>query len=256
MDSFELSLERLNARQMNFLQNASPDDWHRYAWHHNWDERLDGLFWIVSQPQCDRATALLIFWKGEPTGYDYEIEEERMGEDIYAVAPMLRHIAERFNTTGFSRSEIAYDFQKDHGLNMPEHEAAYRSGRMRDIEELIGRQKSLIDPNLKLHPDMKLLHIPGRKVGGYDDESDFYDLFPEDLDDQGSGNGSAVATSQPNDKELDKPESRNDVNVSSEADASARIRAIRRQVEVTIEDDSVTKTASGLLNWLKRPFER
>lgn len=178
---------------MQLLQNSSPDDWHRYAFHHNWDDRLDGLFWIVRQPDCDRSTALLIFWKAEPTGYDYEEDEEKMGDDVYAVAPMLRYITERFNTVGYGRSQIAYDFLEAAGHEAgSEYASMIEAGRLRDFEALVERQKNLKNARVKLHPDMNVLRVPGRKIGGYDDESDFYDRLNEDLDDDDrteGGNG-------------------------------------------------------------------
>jgi len=242
MDSFELSLERLHARQMQFLKTASPDDWHRYADNHNWNDRLDGLFWIVSQPECDKATALLTFWKGEPTCYDYETEEEKMGDDVYAVAPMLRYIAERFNKEGYTRSQIAYDFLEDHGLNDPEYKAIYEPRGRCDIQELIERQKGLTNPHVKLHPDLQLLYIYGRKVGGYDDHSDYYDLFPGDVDDDGSERSDTVANSPLNDNYIAKGEPRHDMPMDAGVGASARIRALRHQADETIENASKTRT--------------
>lgn len=216
MDSVELAFERLHQRQMEFLKNASPDDWHRYADNHNWDDRLDGLFWIVSQPDCDKATALMTFWKGEPAFHNYETEEAEMGDDIYAVAPMLRYIAERFNTNGYPRSEIAYDYLADHGRNDDQHNAMFEVGRA-DIDELIERQRNMANPLVKLHPDLQLLRISGRKVGGYADNSDYYDLFPDEVDDDGSEPSEAVATSPQH------------VAPAAASDASSRIRALRYQ---------------------------
>ena len=205
MDRFELSVDRLHDRRMQFLKNASPDDWHRYAANHNWDEPLVGLFWIVSQPTCDRATAMLVFWKGEPASYDFETDDGKMGDDEYAVAPMLRYIVERFNSTGYSRSEIAYDVLEDHGIDLPEYQAMGEARRQADIEALIERQRNMANPLVKLHPDLKLLRVAGRKVGGIDDDSDYYRLFPDDVDDAGS-----EAQPQP-------------------GEASSGIRALRRQ---------------------------
>jgi Domain of unknown function (DUF4274) len=253
MDSFELSIERLHARQMQFLGNASPDDWHRYANDHNWDERLDGLFWIVSQPDCDRATAILTFWKGCPTGYDYETEDAPMGDDVYAVAPLLRYISERFNTTGYPRAEISYDFRRDHGLNMEEYASADKEDRLRDIEELIDRQKDIENPKVKLHPDMKLLSIAGRKVGGYGDNREFYDLFPDDLDDDGAESGDAVATSRlsPQDSAEDAPQ--NGLTSDASVEASARIRAIRHQANANVYVASNAKNADQSTDTSRNP---
>jgi Domain of unknown function (DUF4274) len=257
MDSFELSIERLHARQMQFLKDASPDDWHRYAWHHNWDERLDGLFWIVSQPDCDRATAMMTFWKGFPTGYDYEEDDEPLGDDVYAVAPMLRYISERFNTAGYRRAEISYDFLKDHGGGLStEYNSIAKAGRLRDIEELIDRQKEIDNPKVKLHSDLRLLSIPGRKVGGYADNSDFYDLFPDDRDDEDTDSGDAATTSEPSQKGAAKDEQQMHLTSDASVEASARIRAIRHQTDVKTDSGSDAKTGLGLLTRLMRLIGR
>ncbi len=260
IDSFEAKLERLHAQQMQVLQNSSPDDWHRYAFHHNWDDRLDGLFWIVSQPECDRSTALLIFWKGEPTGYDYEDDEEEMGDDIYAVAPMLKYISERFNTTGYRRAEIAYDFLEAAGYDAgSEYAAMIEAGRLRDFEALAERQRDLPNARVKLHPDMKVLRVSGRKVGGYDDESDFFDRLPEDLpedlDDDRADEAAIVAASLPaHNSGADRRLS--DMDDASDVAASARVRAIRHQDGGNIEEADGAESATGFSALLKRFFGR
>ncbi len=177
----ELRDEYLIARQIDFLEDASPDDWHRAADDLNWDRRLDLLYWIVRQPECDKATSLLIFWKGEPTGYDFETEEQEMGDDSYAVEPMLKYIVQRFNTTGYTRSEIAFDYIEAKGGSLDsEYAAIMENGRLSDLQELAERQKDSTDPLLKIHPDLKLSKIPGRKVGGHSDSDAFYDNFPQE----------------------------------------------------------------------------
>lgn len=257
MDSFEAEQERLHARQMAFLQSCSPDDWHRYAFFHNWNERLDGLFWIVSQPQCDKATALLIFWKGEPTGYDYEGDDEAMGDDVYAVAPMLRYISERFNTGGYARSEIAYDFLEATGHDADsEYAPMIEAGRLRDFEALVERQQDLPDARVKLHPDMMVLRLPGRKVGGYNDDSDFYDRFPEDVDDGGSEPPPVVAMPSTSLGDLTNTHPPRNMTTDSTADASARVRAMRHQRHIDNEDASPDEDASGLSTWIKRLLGR
>ena len=52
-----------------WLQKGSPADWHQAADNWNWDYGLAPLQWIVSQPDCDLATALLIYYRGEPSYY-------------------------------------------------------------------------------------------------------------------------------------------------------------------------------------------
>lgn len=61
-----VSLERVTADTLNSTY-ATPDDWHRLALHGNWDF-VDDAVWrtIVMRPDCDRATALAIFWMASP----------------------------------------------------------------------------------------------------------------------------------------------------------------------------------------------
>ncbi|MBX9858650.1 MAG: DUF4274 domain-containing protein [Sphingomonas sp.] len=236
-DHFEQKEAQLRAQEIEFLTSRSPDDWHRYALNYNWDDGISALRWIVSQPMCDLATALLIFWRGEPTGYDYETAEPAMDDDIYAVAAMLRYIAERFNTSGYPRAEIAYDFLDAAGYSAgSQYASAIEAGRLRDIEALVERQKNLANARVKLHPDLTLLQVPGRNVGGYDPETGTFDLCILEDD---------AADDAPTEPEW-----------SSIVDASARIRAIRHQADASGEDTSDAKSASGLPGWLKGLFRR
>jgi hypothetical protein len=51
----------------HWLQHeADPDGWHHFVFHHNWDHGLDPLLWVIRQPACDKATALLAFYMSRP----------------------------------------------------------------------------------------------------------------------------------------------------------------------------------------------
>lgn len=245
VDQFEQAEAQFRAQELQFLQSRSPDDWHRYAFAHNWDDGLSGLSWIVRQPNCDKATAMLIFWRGEPTAYDYETDDSKMGDDPYAVAPMLRYIAERFNTSGYPRAEIAYDFLQAAGHEADsEFAAAIEDGRLGDIDLLVERQKPMTNARVKLHPDLQRLTLPGREVAGFDLDDDFYDQLPVD--------GEDVVE----DIRDPRPAEPIDYRSISADDASARIRAIRRQVDSTSDDDADAKKSSAMPTWLKGLFRR
>lgn len=187
VDFCELVEERLLSKQIAFMKGRSPDLWHRFADGVNWDTSLEGLYWVVSQPECDRATAAMIFWKGVPSGYDYEDDDQRMGDDPHAVEPLLKHIAERFNTTGFQRSEIAYHFAKSHGIDADNPNIAmFRQMRLNDIEAIRERQADHPDPSIRLHPDLMQLELPGRWISPYgptewDDEFPSYEQVEQEL---------------------------------------------------------------------------
>ena len=178
VDFCDLVVEYLLAQQIEFMSTRSPDLWHRFADGVNWDRSLEGLYWVVRQPECDRATAALIFWKGEPSGYDYEDDDQRMGDDPYAVEPLLKFIAQRFNADGFPRAEIAYHFQKSHGGTLnPDYDATIKQMRLNDIEALVERQEGHPDPMIRLHPDLMRLEWPGRQINAWG-PSEWDDTFP------------------------------------------------------------------------------
>ena len=55
-----------NTFLIEWLRQQGPDEWHRTATTWNWDSGNEVLLWIVTQPECDRGTALDVFWKGSP----------------------------------------------------------------------------------------------------------------------------------------------------------------------------------------------
>jgi Domain of unknown function (DUF4274) len=165
MTDIEQFDDLLLAQQIEVLEKASPDDWHCVAATYNWDDDLRVLYWIVSQPECDKATALCVFWNGEPTGYDFENDTQIMGQDPYAVEPMLKYIVQRFNTTGYSRSEIIFDTVTSRGLsNLSAYASLRRDGIQEDFDELVDRQKDMANRTVKIHPDMGVFPTSGHKI--------------------------------------------------------------------------------------------
>ena len=175
MTEDELNRELLD-KQIQYLSAMSPDDWHRVADVHNWDDPLDVLYWIVSQPNCDKATARLIFWKGEPTGYDFEDCDEQMGADSFGVEPMLAYIVRRFSGEGYARQEIEFDiFYTKTGcyeVDDKAYVASVENGIAADIEELKDR----------VPPDLLVRHSPGRRVGNHDGNREVFDTYPLGID--------------------------------------------------------------------------
>jgi hypothetical protein len=92
----------------------APDDWHRLALYGNWDF-VDAAVWreIVTRPECDRATALLIFWKAQP---DYFVAfPDRMAvpdinRDGYDLVHLIR---KRWGEGKYPRANVAFDPEVD-----------------------------------------------------------------------------------------------------------------------------------------------
>jgi hypothetical protein len=90
---------------------SGPADWHRFALEANWDVANPMLRWIVQQADCDRATALHIFWSGEPfTWLPYGADREavwscEVGAEDY---DLLADIRERWVAGFYHRSEFRF----------------------------------------------------------------------------------------------------------------------------------------------------
>lgn len=83
----------------DWLVAGGPDRWHDAADRWNWDQGVEPLRWIVNQPACDAATALNIFYLGEPG------DDEGDGE----VADLLNFIRRRWAGEGFASNGIGFD---------------------------------------------------------------------------------------------------------------------------------------------------
>lgn len=149
---------------VEWLAAADPDDWHRVALDFNWDEPLYLLYWIVQQDNCDIATALDIFWKGQPT---YWLAEE--GEDkekpngwSYLNRKMCIYIANRVRVRGYRRSEIAFS---------PD------TFTQKDYVDLAASEMRYCKPNIRTHSDL-IRNRVGRKV---DLNGRFYRRYPEEF---------------------------------------------------------------------------
>lgn len=142
-----------------WLEKASPDDWHRVALDHNWDEGVETLSWIVHRPDCDIATALDIFWKGQPAWYPLLAVKEGRDEADDPTWTMLKFIGARINASGYQRSRIAFDATP---------------GLRQDYEELAGYLDQMPNPPFRAHPDM-LRSRRGREVVN---DADFYRRYP------------------------------------------------------------------------------
>jgi Domain of unknown function (DUF4274) len=146
-----------------WLKQNSPDDWHRVALDFNWGEPLYLLDWIVRQPDCDIATAVTIFWKGEPECWleeDGSVEHEAPNGFSDLNKALCVYIAERVAAKGYTRSQIAF------------HPDAFTKAYYVD---LAAQSKELSKPNINVVPDLI------RKRGGRKVELDeaFYRRFPE-----------------------------------------------------------------------------
>lgn len=167
MDEEQLWVER----QIAWLQGVSPEEWHRVALDFNWGNRLDALYWIVQQPECDRATALTIFWLAQPTAWhlgqpsEAEAIQSSEADAIQSNSPevkLVRFIAARLHAKGYTRARIAFDATPL---------------MQQDYAELLAAARGSAGGFLQAHPDMK------RSIRGAELRLDkaFYARYPEEF---------------------------------------------------------------------------
>ncbi len=91
-----------------------PDDWHRLALYGNRDF-VDDAVWrdIAMQPDCDRATALAIFWMAQPD-YFAEFADRAAVPDVdRASYDLITLIRERWQAGAYRRGELAFAPESD-----------------------------------------------------------------------------------------------------------------------------------------------
>jgi hypothetical protein len=97
--------------EVRWLQNDStPEEWHAYVYGHNWDDGLAPLLWIVRQPRCEKATALLAFYMCRPGGYlDYAFNPCNVPNHSREALDLILEIRERFLAGAYTTATIAFD---------------------------------------------------------------------------------------------------------------------------------------------------
>jgi hypothetical protein len=95
-------------------EEGTPEDRHIFVLGANWDFTDIKLFeWIASQPDCDKATALVLFWKGQGDYYAKfanESEVPPVNVDGYRLARLIR---DRWASGKYIHSNIAFEMEKD-----------------------------------------------------------------------------------------------------------------------------------------------
>ncbi len=80
-----------------------------YAKKYNWDDGLENLEYIVKDPRCDLATALLIYFYSQPYSYD-----EKLGRELESL-PFI--IEDNVKSGVYKKSENKFDPRDDDGIN-------------------------------------------------------------------------------------------------------------------------------------------
>jgi uncharacterized protein DUF4274 len=164
MSDLDADEQRRLGANIAWLEKAGPDDWHRVALDFNWGEPLYVLDWIVRQPDCDVATALTIFWQGEPSAW---LEEEGAGEEepngfSYLNRQICAYISKRVAAGGYTRSKITFS---------PD------TWTKQSYLELSEGAEGLTNPNIPAHKGL----IRGRWGRTVENDHAFYARYPQEF---------------------------------------------------------------------------
>jgi Domain of unknown function (DUF4274) len=100
-------------RVIDWLATQDPDEWHCVAASWNWDRGHQPLQWIIRQEACDRATALLVFWRTDPSYYLPYGHRDDVPDPNKETYDLLCEIRANWIKGQYRRSEIAYDPSAD-----------------------------------------------------------------------------------------------------------------------------------------------
>jgi hypothetical protein len=103
-----------SADMIHWLADKNPDVWFAATQRLNWDNAIPVLEWIVSQPNCDKANAAMIFWLADPV-YDSEQLVKGAQPDT-ETWPLVQTILRNWRTGFYHRRELAWP----NGTDMPE----------------------------------------------------------------------------------------------------------------------------------------
>jgi hypothetical protein len=112
----------------DWLRTASSDERHMAAMVCNWDYGLAPLIWISRRPDCDLATAWLIFLGCEPSYYlefedDTEHPTKETSNDAYH---LMIEVKARLESGFYSRRTISFDVSRDIEILAARRSAAAR----------------------------------------------------------------------------------------------------------------------------------
>ena len=91
-----------------WLKEQDPDVWHATIDHLNWDNSVPTVKWIVSQPQCDKATAAKVFWLADPAFFACHIASGQGVPSWSESWPLIETILEKWRSGFYKRAELAW----------------------------------------------------------------------------------------------------------------------------------------------------
>lgn len=102
---------------LRYLPQYSPEMWHQIAMSWNWDNGYDVLRWIISQPICDKGTALLLYWRSSPRYMVQYATKEEVNKYEIENYEFVKEIENKYVSGFFQNENFEFDPQHDDGTD-------------------------------------------------------------------------------------------------------------------------------------------
>jgi hypothetical protein len=106
-----------NDALIRYLEKSGPKMWHQVAMNWNWDGDNEPLTWMIRQPKCDSATALLIYWHGAPAWYCQYANSSEVKPHEMKTYTLIKEIEQKYSGGFYSDQNIYFDPADDDGTN-------------------------------------------------------------------------------------------------------------------------------------------
>ena len=95
------------------LRIESSAELHALAQQINWDGGFDELHAVLKHPLCDRGTALMIYWLGEPKYFAEFTSDDDVPDVNRPLKEFLDYVEDQLMTEQFKSNTICFDPMAD-----------------------------------------------------------------------------------------------------------------------------------------------
>ena len=119
---FTALCDEIYQQRLTFLATATTPalELHCFADHWNWGGGIEAMMAVAKHPNCDAATALLLFWRSDPEYYLEFLSRDEVPEYNRDGFDLTRLIEEQFLLGGYrSGGEIGFNPREDVRIGEP-----------------------------------------------------------------------------------------------------------------------------------------
>lgn len=106
--------EILDELVISYAKQADARELHQMAMEWNWDDDKPFLHWLIENPDTDRGTILMIYWKYGPRYWkQFKDREHVLAEDEYVESfDIIQNIEQKYTSGFYKTGRFAFDPNK------------------------------------------------------------------------------------------------------------------------------------------------